>query len=336
MAKRLGMKTLANFSDQLGTMLDSGLALSKALDVIGRNARPGVRSLARRLALAVSQGDSFSMAIEREGRRFPILYRRLALVGEETGGLPLVLKRLGAYYLFLRKLWIKFFSSLIYPAFNYFALVGIIAVVASLAGDMVKNTPIGGLTTGTILIAGISLPFVLAGGYFAVTRLLGGLYVAHAILMSLPIIASVMRAMAIGRFAWCMQLMTDSGVNIINAIKWSFEASGNEVFVHKADNVVDSVKNGISLTESLRKTGQFPYDFLQLLETGEESGEMPAMLGKLSDQYQDKTSTALSAISKVVAFGIWACVAGAIVYFIFTMYGVHMQGIKDVMPGSSR
>jgi type II secretory pathway component PulF len=333
MAFRLGLKMMANFSDQLGTMLEAGLPISKALHVLGRNARPGVRGLARRLGSSVEQGDSLAQALEREGRRFPVLYRRLVLVGEETGGLPAVLKQLATYYRYVRDLWVKFWGNMVYPAFNYLALIAVLSIMAYFAEAAIGQTFIAGLAPGEIFFGGLALPVAGFLLYMLITRLLGGRYLVHQVLMCIPVVASIMRAMALGRFAWCMQLMTDAGVNIIDAVRWSLEATGNQVYVAKAPRVIGDIRGGAPLTEALRKTHLFPYDFMQLLETGEESGEMPSMLGKLAEAYQSKTGDALKALATASAVVIWAIVAGIIIYFIFMIWGHVLRGRADVLGG---
>ena len=334
MKLRLGMKSLARFCHQMSVMLESGLTLRHALSVAERNARPELKRLYREIGTAVEQGKTLTEALEAQERRFPVLLRRLVLVGEETGQLDRVFSQACSYYELLRKIWNKLLTSLIWPCIEYWGMVIVMAAFFYIKAEFVAKDGSGpdkAVTALSLGALGFFGPILL---YFVVTRLLGGRFIVHSIMMNTPVVAMVMRAGALGRFSWCMEMMSGAGVQIMNSMKWSLEATANGVFTNKAPSVIEDLKNGHTLTDSLRHTKLFPPDYLEMLAVGEESGETPQMFGRLAKNYFSRYETALQVIGKLMFWVIWAMVAAVMIYFIFTVFMSITQGYQDVLHGN--
>ena len=149
MAFRLGLKTLSNFCHQLGTMLNAGLPVSRALTVMQRGARSEMRRVCNSLLHDIEQGYSLSEAFDRQGRRFPVLLKRLTVVGEETGGMDAIFRQAGEYYAFVRQVWARFISDMIWPLMEYMAAVLVIALLAWIM-DMIGGTLLEGSVLGEL------------------------------------------------------------------------------------------------------------------------------------------------------------------------------------------
>ena len=137
-------------------MLNAGLPIRRALAVVERTARPPTKGIYQRVGIAIEQGDSVSQALEREGRAFPVLYIRLVRMGEAVGSLDKVFVRLADYYDFIRALWMKLIMSLIWPLIEYWAAIGVLALLAYIRSMVLPNgngSPRGALV---ILCAGIA------------------------------------------------------------------------------------------------------------------------------------------------------------------------------------
>jgi type IV pilus assembly protein PilC len=321
MASRIGLKKLAAFSRQLATMLEAGLPIRRALSVMEKGARASQKTLYHRLGLAIESGLSFTDALEREGRAFPPLFVHLSRVGETVGGLDRVLKSLADYYEFVRSMWMRFLTRLIYPLLQFWALIFILAGLAYIRSMILPGgdgSPRQAYMTLGIGVLIFTAPIVL---YLIGTRLLGGGRVVHEMLMRVPIIGNVMRALSLARFSWSMELMTDAGVNIVNAIAWSAQATANQAFVGRSAGIVQRVKEGDPLHKSLQLSGLFPEEYIEMVNVSEESGSMPEMFGRLAKMYFEKADTAIRALTTALGWLIWAGVAGAIIYNIFKLYG---------------
>lgn len=328
MTFRLSLKNLVAFSRQMATMLEAGLPIRRSLSVLERDPRTANRNLYRAIGGDIEQGRSFAEALEARGRAFPALFKRLVAVGETAGGLDLALKRLADYYDFIRTMWRRFFVRLTYPMIQYVLMILVLAV-ATYFLELVHQTNRDPTWPAVrILIIGIViffLPFVL---YFSLTRLLGGRRWVHELLTRFPFLGRLVRTFALARFSYSMEMMTGSGVRIFDAIKWSLEATANGAYEARCPQILESIRNGVPLFESLEKTGLFPYDYIQMLHTAEESGSMPDIFGRLSRNYFEKAEAAIKVLAVAMSFLIWIAVAGAIIYYIFVFAGMYISAIS--------
>ena len=321
MALRFGLKTLSQFCSQMAVMLEGGIPLRRALAVSERSARPALKVVYKRLGEAIEGGDTFTDALEKEGRRFPVLLKRLVRVGEEAGVLDLVLRRLSAYYDFLRKVWKGFMIHMVYPVLQFWMMIFILAGFQYVRGVLLPDVGQDEATIKALLV-------LLTGGmvffgpivlYFVLTRMLGGKRVVHTVLMRVPLVSAIMRYLSLARFTWCMEMMTDAGVRIIDAVNWSMEATTNHYFIAKGRQIQQDLKDGLTMSEAFARSKAFPYEFMQLLDTGEESGSMTDVFGRMAKMYFEKAEAALKTLAITVSALLWVTVAGVIIYFIITM-----------------
>ena len=320
MAFRLGMKRLGQFARQMGTMVEAGLSIRHALSTAERSSSPGRRRIYRRLAAEIENGWTLSEAIERQGRAFPPLFQRMVNVGETAGVLEKVFKGLADYYELVRAIWVRLLTQLIWPVIEYFGLFFVLALVAYLR-IMFSSGPSPGKAALRILATGMlifCIPIVL---YFAATRLLGGMRVVHEFLIHVPVAGNIMRTTALARFSWCMELMTDAGVQIFDAITWSLQATANGAFASRGPAINRRLKDGVPLHECLRQTGLFPSDYAEMIAVAEVSGSMPEMFGRLARNYFVKMDHALKALGQVMFWLVWIIIASVIIYYIFKFAG---------------
>ena len=320
MISRLSMKRLALFSRQLGAMLEAGISIRRALAIIQRGARGSLLSVAQTVGMEIQNGLSFSEAIERQGRAFPVLYQRLVHVGETAGRLDHILTRLGDYYDFLRSLWRKFLVSLIWPLIEYWGMILVLAAMTYIRATL-ANDPAGRRTAALILLAGVLIFFAPIVAYFIATRMFSGLRIVHEVMIRIPIVGAIMRTIAIARFSWSMEVMTAGGVRILDAIKWSMEATANGAFEARSAGIIRQVESGVPFYEALQRSGLFPHDYTEMVSVAEESGSMPDIFARLARQYFEKMEAALKALGQVIFWLIWMAVAGVIIYHIFRIFG---------------
>jgi type IV pilus assembly protein PilC len=337
MALRLGLKNIAGFSRQMGTMLEAGLPIRRALAVAERGARPPTKGIYQRVGRAIEQGATLSQALEGEGRAFPALYLRLVHVGEAVGGLDRVFKRLAEYYEFVRTMWLRLLSSLVYPILQYFAAVGILTLATYIL-DMVDTEglvprPIPGFSAGMVFAAGIAVFVAPIIAYFVATRTFGGLRVTHEFMLRVPAVGNAMRGLALARFSWSMELMTDAGVNIFNALQWSMEATANGAFEGRTPGIIQRIKEGVPLSQSLEASGLFPAEYVAMVHVGEESGSMPDMFKRLAQNYFENAERALRAMTTVLGWCIWVCVAAVVIFFIFRFFAMYLGNINRLLEG---
>jgi type IV pilus assembly protein PilC len=333
MVPRIGLKNLAGFSRQLGTMLDAGLPIRRALAVAERSARPPAKGIYRRVGIAIEQGDTLSQALQREGRAFPLLYTRMVHMAEAVGSLDKVFKRLADYYEFVRAMWLRLISQLVYPVLQYWAMILILAAVSYISSMFIEGGNRSSHGALLILVIGAAVFFTPIAGYFILTRTLGGSRFVHELLIRVPVVGAVFRTLALARFSWSMELMTDSGVNIFNALQWSMDATANGAFEGRTPAIIQRIKDGLPLAKSLEMSGLFPTDYIEMMHVAEESGSMPEMFGRLARNYFEQADRSVRALVTALSWLIWACVASVIIYYIFKMAMIYIRLLNGAMNG---
>ena len=330
MTFQLRKKVLAAFSRQMSVMLEAGLSVRHALATVERGARASLRQLYHRLGTEIENGRTFSEAIEIEGRAFPPLFQRLVHVGETVGGLDNVLKRLSDYYDLLRTVYRRLLVTLIWPVFEYWALIFVLTIVAyvvALFGNN-PNPDRAALRVFGVGALAFCAPIAL---YFVVTRLLGGSRVFHEILLRVPVIGKLMRTMAIARFSWVMEMMTAGGIRILDAIRWSFESTTNGAFEARAPGVIEQVRSGVPLNEALGRTGLFPHEYTEMIHVAEESGTMPDIFARLARNYFEEMDRRIKALGVVMFWVIWIIVAAVIIGYIIHFAMMYARILGDLM-----
>jgi len=333
---RLSLKRLSHFCEQLATMLRAGIPLRQALTTAQRQSRGGIRDLCQRLGDSIEDGSTFAEALEREGRRFPVLMRRMVLVGEQVGRLDQVLERMAEYYAFLRQVRLQLISRIAWPLFEYWFAVLLFTGVAWLLGSLkIPGLPsfIAGASAWKVFMVGAAIFFTPIALYYLLTRLLGGRAVVHEIMMATPGVRTIMRDMALGRFAWCMEMSTDAGVSIYDAIRWSAEATGNHVFIRHAKRIVEDLRRGVPLPDAFSRSRLFPPDFMEFIETGSTSGSLSEMFGHLARIYFDRSAAGL----KIVAFALFVVIMLGVMfvlaYIVVSFWLAHFREIGATLGG---
>lgn len=320
MTFRLSLKRLASFSRRLATSLEAGIPLVRALQVMARTGNGADRRLCLRLQTELENGATLGEAIARQGRAFPVTFKRLVAVGEGGGGLDIVLKQLADYYDFVRDVRRKMIGQLMYPIFEYLAMAFVLAVLAYIQ-TMLGNggsAEKAGLRVLFFWIGVGVLPCIL---YSVLTRVLGGARPVHEVLIRIPIIGGIFRTLALSRFCWSMDLMTNAGVPIFDAVTWGLESTANGAYAALAPRVVQDLRDGVPLAESLQSTGLFPDDLIEMVHVGAESGSMPDLFRRMSKLYKERFDLAMKTVTIMLGWLVWFVVAGVIIYHIFNLYG---------------
>jgi type IV pilus assembly protein PilC len=324
------LRELADLSGRLAASLEAGVDIRHTL---ARESTAHVR-LRLRAALAevkqaVDRGSTLAEALDAQGSFFPPLFRQLVSVGEESGKLPDVLRRMAEHYELRLRLRREFFAAIAWPAVQLGLAVGVLGLAILVMGflppmpDTGKPFDIFGL--GLYGVSGMITFFAIVAG-----MVVGGVLLALAVhrglawtagvqraLDAVPGLGRALRTLALARLTWALQLTLDAGMDVLRAVPLALRASAHAPYMQHSEALVRALRNGQDLTGAMAATQAFPGDFLDALHVGEESGRLPEQLAVLSRQYQDQARHALSVITQLAAVGVWLMVAAAIVVFIF-------------------
>ncbi len=340
---KIKAKTLSIFTRQLATLIDSGLPLLKSLNVLGnQEPNPVLRGTVNSLADSVQGGSTFSESLSQHPKIFNKLYVNMVKAGELGGVLEVVLKRLAEYQEKAQKLKNKIVSAMVYPVIVMFIAVAIMTflmlVIVPKFTEMFKEMDVGELPLISKLVFGFSetmltrilfLPVAVwillaaVGVWLLVsawTRTSSGRATVDRFKLKMPLFGGIQRKSAIARFSRTLGTLVTSGVPILQALNITRETSGNVVVGDAIGKIHDAVKEGESIVAPMTSSGVFPNLVVSMVEVGEETGQLPDMLLKVADVYDDEVDnsvTALTSILEPVMIVLLAVVVGAIVFALF-------------------
>lgn len=345
---RAPLKTLALLCKSLATMLHSGVALLKALEIASR--KTGSAGCRRRLARVreeVQQGTDIAQALRDERGYFPELMVDMVSVGEQTGGLPEVLDSLADHYENVLRLRRLFVGMITWPAIQLVAAILIVAAVICILGWFApapahgeKPIDILGLglvgTEGAVKWLAMSFGsiFAIFGSYYVVAHVFRSKRFLDGLLMRVPVLGGCMRSFAIARFSWCFALTQQTGMPITRSLESSFKATGNGAFVGASPLVRDLVMNGEELGTALDAARLFPDEYLSIVQVAETSGTVPEALARLSPQFEEQARRSLTVLAVTLGWLVWLCVAGVIVFIIFSFFLNYIKIIQNLSSGN--
>ena len=341
---RIKPKQLMIFTRQLATLIDSGLPLLRGLTVLAKQEpNPVLRGTLNALADSVQSGSTFSEGLAQHPKIFNKLYVNMVKAGELGGVLEVVLLRLAEYQEKAQKLKNKIVSAMVYPIIVMFIAVAILiflmlvivpkfeAMFAEMdntdlpmISQVVFGTSAFFLSTSVWIIPNVVwfiLVVVLIGiGVQAWGRTKGGRQVIDRAKLKAPILGDIQRKSAVARFSRTLGTLVTSGVPILQALNITRDTAGNVVISNAIEKVHGAVKEGESIVTPLQASGVFPGMVISMVDVGEETGQLPEMLLKVADVYDDEVDNAVTALTSIlepIMIVILALVVGAVVFALF-------------------
>lgn len=328
---------LTVFTRQLATLLQAGLPLLKALHILRKQERnPRFKQVLTEVCDQIESGNTLSDSFGQHPKVFDRLYINMIRAGEAGGVLDTVLSRLAGFSEKSLKIRKKVKSAMIYPSVVVTVAVGIVYLL------MVKVVPsFEKMITGqkgmqmpplTKMVINSSrvlteywyvAPAVLIATIVGLKAWLGtpaGKASFDKVALKLPKIGEFVRIVAVSRFARTFGTLMASGVPILQAITITKETLSNAVIANALGKVHDSVKDGEALSVPLEQTGVFPPMVVSMIQVGEETGQLPEMLNRVADTYDeevDNTVSGMTSIIEPVLIVFLAVVVGTIVIAMF-------------------
>jgi type IV pilus assembly protein PilC len=292
----------------------------------------------------VQGGSTFSEALAQHPRIFNKLYVNMVKAGELGGVLEVVLVRLAEYQEKAHKLKNKIVSAMVYPIIVMFIAVAILvflmlfivpkfeAMFAEMGTGaelpMISQIVFGAskffLNPSVWVIPNIVwvfLFFVLVG---FLMNLWGktpkGRRAIDKMKLKLPIFGDIQRKSAIARFSRTLGTLVTSGVPILQALNITRDTAGNVVVSDAIDKVHEAVKEGESIVSPMQTSSIFPSMVISMVDVGEETGQLPEMLLKVADVYDDEVDNAVTALTSIlepIMIVVLALVVGAVVFALF-------------------
>jgi type IV pilus assembly protein PilC len=340
---RIKPKILMIFTRQLATLIDSGLPLLRGLTVLGKQEPNQVlRGTINSIADSVQGGSTFSESLAQHPRIFDKLYVNMVKAGELGGVLEVVLTRLAEYQEKAHKLKNKIVAAMVYPVIVMFIAVAILTFLMLFIVPKFKDmfADMGGAELPTIskVVFGFSdfmmaINFIVPNAVWILFALFGvwvifqfwgrtkgGRRLLDTFKLRIPLFGEIQRKSAVSRFSRTLGTLVTSGVPILQALNITKETAGNVVISEAISKVHESVKEGESIVQPLQASKVFPSMVISMVDVGEETGQLPEMLLKIADVYDDEVDNAVTALTSVlepIMIVFLALVVGAIVFALF-------------------
>ena len=315
--KRVSERDVAFFTRQLATMMKAGVPLLQSFEIVARghsNAR--FSRLMMDVKSRIEAGSSLADAFRQHPAQFDQLYCNLVAAGESSGMIDAILDRLATYKEKILALKSKIKSALFYPSAVVavaIIVVWVIMIFVIPAFKEVFSNFGASLPAPTQLVIDIS-DFVVAwwwaaflvigGGIFALSIMIKRSdhvrYTVDRLLLKLPVVGEILEKATIARWTRTLATMFAAGVPLVESLDAVAGAAGNKVYANATRRVQTDVSTGTSLTNAMTATQLFPNMVLQMVQIGEESGSLDAMLTKIADFYEREVDDAVAALSSLL------------------------------------
>jgi type IV pilus assembly protein PilC len=307
--KRVSVKDLGVFTRQFATMINAGLPMVQCLDILSAQTEKAFfRQSIAAVTSDVEGGSTLGEALARHPRIFSRLYVNMVEAGEAGGILDLILNRLAVYLEKADQLQRKIKSAMTYPAVvcivalgaTIFMLMFIIPTFAKMFSDFGGQLPMP-----TQIVMGLS--DFLRGYWYIILFAVIGLIVLlqrfyktdvgktkiDGMLLKIPVLGMVLRKGSVARFTRTLGTLISSGVPILNGLEITAKTSGNKIIENSIFETRDSISQGNTISDPLRKSGVFPPMVTQMIAVGEQTGALDEMLEKIANFYDDEVDTAV-------------------------------------------
>ena len=323
---KVKLKDIAVFCRQFYVMLDSGLSIGKALNIlIEQCEKPKIREALIGVNGELKRGETLASSMRKRKDVFPNLLTSMIDAGERSGNLDIILKRMAEYYEKETKIRGKIKSAMIYPI-----VLGVVAIIAitfiltfvmptfvqmfeennvdlPMSTKMVLETSKVLGKYGIIIFLILVTAIILLGKYLKSEE---GQYKLSSINLKIPVIKKLTQKIIVSRFTRTMGIVSSSGMSLVTSIEIVASVVGNKIAEKELLKVKEKVLKGEGLGDSIINIKIFPPMLASMVKIGEEAGSLDSILDKTADFYDDelereiKTATALIEPSMIVLMGI--------------------------------
>jgi len=332
----VSLKTLVFFTRQLSTMFSAGLTIEKAItDLEKEEKNKKFAKVLRRISDDIRKGYSLSESMEQHPGVFNPLYVALVKAGEVSGTLHTVLDELSDYLEKIEDTRRKVISAMAYPVFIMVFLVFVVWVMfyyivpmfAGVYADFNAELPAptrAAIAISNFIVNNVFLTILIVIGiviaFFLVNLTDRGRYIMDSIKLKIPVIGKVIGNSIMSKFSRTFSILMAAGVPIMDTMELTENVVQNAVVEGGVRRARVMVKEGYGVANAFRKTGLFPPTLLQMIATGEETGDMDKLLGKAAQFYEklvDSVIDRLTSLIEPLLIVIMAALVGSIIVVIY-------------------
>jgi len=335
---RINAKQLTQFTRQMSTLQDAGLPILRSLRILEGQTKPGIlKNALMDIIEDVEAGSTLSEAMEKHPKAFDRLYVHTVRAGEAGGVLDQILRKLAEFMEKAQALRRRIVGAMVYPTMVIGVAVLIVALIMVFIvprfEDIFQRFEIkGGLPAPTRLLINTShavyrywylIPLIPIGLYAAMRTIKAspaGRYAIDWVKMKIPIVGSIVNRQAVARFARTLGTLIAAGVPILEALNITRETVGNEVVSRALLQVHDSIREGESIAGPLRQSGVVDPIVVNMVDVGEETGELDKMLLKVADTYDGEVDHLVGSLVNAMEPVMIIFLGGTIGFIVVSLF----------------
>lgn len=347
---RVKSDLITDFTIQLATLTEAGIPIVKALTILGGQMRPGpFKAVLEEMTEDVSGGTPLSEAMGKHPRCFDDLYSSMVRAGEAGGVLDRILNRLAAFREKAAEIRSKFIGAMIYPIIVVLVALGVVSGVVVFVIPKFKeifdsfNIELPQATK--ILLNGSDFAMQYWYAVFGAPVLLvvlhlvlmnrsqGYRYRMHLWAMKIPVMGSLIRRSLVANFSRTFGTLIQSGVPHLDALAIVRDATANEVLIEGVENIRRTVREGEGIARPMGETGIFDDLVTNMVDVGEETGELDNMLLKVADAYEKAADRKIDALFKLLEPIIIVFMAGFVGFIVVALFLPLMEIMNSIGAG---
>jgi type IV pilus assembly protein PilC len=328
---RISTKQLCIFTRQLSTLQDAGLPILRSLKILHGQCKPGVlKNSLDDIVEDIESGSTLSEACAKHPKAFDRLYCNMIKAGEAGGALEAILQRLADFKEKSQSLKRRIKSAMVYPAVVItvacvivgFILYYIIPKFEAIFKDF--DIPLPRMTLILIwasnnLIKYFYVVFLTPIFIWIFIKLLyrnkTGAYICDRILLMIPVMGTIVEKSTVARTMRTLGTLVQSGVPILESLNIVRDTAGNAVFERAFTRIYESIREGETIAQPLKESRIVDDIVVNMIDVGEETGELDTMLNKIADNYDEEVETAVESLVSLLE-PIMIVILGGIVGFI--------------------
>ncbi|MFA9479520.1 type II secretion system F family protein [Phycisphaerales bacterium AB-hyl4] len=352
-------KQLTLFTRQLSTLQDAGLPILRSISILEQQEKSGLlKDTLQGVHEDVSGGATLSDAMAKHPKAFDRLYTKMIAAGEVGGVLDLILQRLADFLEKAARLRRRIISAMIYPSVVLsVAAIIVLGIMIFIVPSFIEifddfDTTLPTMTLVLIdasswiagplfgirpdmLIPGIVWillsPIFIFFGLKLIRKSQGGRYVTDWILLTTPIVGGLVSKATIAKFTRTLGTLINAGVPILDAITITSETTGNVIYAKALANVHDSVRQGESFADPLRQAKVCDALVVNMIDVGEETGDLDKMLSKIADNYDEEVDVAVASLVSLLEPVMVVLLGGIVGFIVIALFLPLVELMQSVM-----
>jgi len=333
--KKVKTADLAQFCRQFSIMLEAGISIASALDVLrAQTVNPTLKECLNDIYNNIQKGISLSSVMRSFPDIFPPILLSMVEAGEVSGQLDKVFTRMAEHFEKEHKQKQKLKGAMTYPVIVLVVAVLVVAILVmkviptfgeALAGMNVELPP---LTRVMLNVSNFFTSYwynilfglvLLIFGIKMMSKTDRGKKILDNISLKFPVVSEVIKTLMTARLSRALSTLLSSGVLMLESLQITKRVMNNSILIERMDKAIESVKQGRALTQSISEIQYFPPLLLSMLKTGEEAGNLDETLEKAASFYEDRTEEKIQKLMTFIEPLIMIVLGGVVAFILFSV-----------------